>query len=210
MIRGQSRTAFTIVELLIVVVVIAILAAITVVAYTGISAQARESAVKAEVSQNAKAAVGMMTRLNSGTPSTVVMMANKSQIQFTNGDYRVITYCTNGVDSMLGVSTTAGESYYYRQSTGEVAANAGDGFNPCGDVGMSGTYYRTYLNLPTTSCANENGTCTFTGTATVVYGNTTGGRFRHLTGQTSPLSCSNTTFGDPYSGFSKTCWVYPE
>ena len=210
MIRGRTQPGFTIVELLIVVVVIAILAAITVVAYTGISAQARESAAKAEVSQNAKVAVGMMARLNSGTPSTAVMMANLNQIQFTSEDYRVISYCTNGVDSMLGVSTTAGESYYYRQSTGEVAANAGDGFNPCGDVSMSGTYYRTYLNLPATSCATENASCAFTGTATIVYGNAAAGRFRHLTGQTSPLSCSNTTFGDPYSGFPKTCWVYPE
>ena len=41
--RGQNKNGFTIVELLIVIVVIGILAAITVVAYNGIQQQARDS-----------------------------------------------------------------------------------------------------------------------------------------------------------------------
>lgn len=41
--RGQKQTGFTIVELLIVIVVIAILAAISVVAYNGIQQRARDS-----------------------------------------------------------------------------------------------------------------------------------------------------------------------
>jgi len=44
--KSQSRGGFTIVELLIVVVVIAILAAITIVSYNGITASAEESAMK--------------------------------------------------------------------------------------------------------------------------------------------------------------------
>lgn len=44
-----SRSAFTIVELLIVVVVIAILAAITVVAYNGVTGQAKEAALKSDL-----------------------------------------------------------------------------------------------------------------------------------------------------------------
>lgn len=50
---GESR-AFTIVELLIVIVVIAILAAITVVAYTGIQQRAKESSLQSTVQQFAK------------------------------------------------------------------------------------------------------------------------------------------------------------
>lgn len=49
--ESRGKRGFTIVELLIVVVVIAILAAITIVAYNGISNQAKDSAMEAAVSQ---------------------------------------------------------------------------------------------------------------------------------------------------------------
>jgi len=52
---GTSRTGFTIVELLIVVVVIAILAAITIVAYNGIQQRALLSTAKSELTSAAKA-----------------------------------------------------------------------------------------------------------------------------------------------------------
>lgn len=45
--KSQNERGFTIVELLIVVVVIAILAAITIVSYNGITARANQSAAKA-------------------------------------------------------------------------------------------------------------------------------------------------------------------
>ena len=53
--RGQSTNGFTIVELLIVIVVIAILAAITVVAFNGVQARARDSERKTELSSLRKA-----------------------------------------------------------------------------------------------------------------------------------------------------------
>lgn len=49
--RQNKKTGFTIVELLIVIVVIAILAAISIVAYTGIQVRARDSARTAAVQQ---------------------------------------------------------------------------------------------------------------------------------------------------------------
>jgi len=50
--RGQQKqTGFTLVELLIVIVVIAILAAITVVAYGNISSRARDSAIASNIEQ---------------------------------------------------------------------------------------------------------------------------------------------------------------
>lgn len=52
--KHRGRRGFTIVELLIVVVVIAILAAITVVAYNGITAQAKESALRSELTTVAR------------------------------------------------------------------------------------------------------------------------------------------------------------
>lgn len=50
----QYQTGFTIVELLIVVVIIAILAAITIVAYGGIQNRANDSAIRSDLSNMAK------------------------------------------------------------------------------------------------------------------------------------------------------------
>lgn len=49
--QADARSGFTIVELLIVVVIIAILATITVVAYQGITQSANDAAVKSDVRQ---------------------------------------------------------------------------------------------------------------------------------------------------------------
>ncbi len=50
--KHTHRRGFTIVELLIVVVVIAILAAITIVAYNGVTSQAQESSLKSDLRNN--------------------------------------------------------------------------------------------------------------------------------------------------------------
>jgi|TARA_R100000655_G_scaffold72585_1_gene111104 prepilin-type N-terminal cleavage/methylation domain-containing protein len=52
---NKSRSGFTIVELLIVIVVIAILAAISIVAYNGIQQRARDNIRKADINAIAKA-----------------------------------------------------------------------------------------------------------------------------------------------------------
>jgi general secretion pathway protein G len=53
--RGSNRRGFTIVELLIVIVVIGILAAITIVAYNGIQSRARDARVKDAAAKVAQA-----------------------------------------------------------------------------------------------------------------------------------------------------------
>lgn len=59
---GRSQKGFTIVELLIVIVVIAILAAIVIVAYNGIQDRAREAKIEADLGQIEKAII--LARIN--------------------------------------------------------------------------------------------------------------------------------------------------
>lgn len=68
--RMQSRQyGFTIVELLIVIVIIAILAAITIVAYNGIQERARYSAMKSDINSINKA-IQMFHAENSNYPGS--------------------------------------------------------------------------------------------------------------------------------------------
>jgi serine protease len=53
-----------------------------------------------------------------------------------------------------------------------------------------------------TFCANEDGTCSFSGTREVRYGTSTKYVSKVLTG---PVACSNGVFGDPAPGYGKTC-----
>lgn len=66
----SMKSGFTIVELLIVVVVLAILAAITTVTYSGMRDRADESAVKADLYTN-RNFVSMASETNEGTPAEV-------------------------------------------------------------------------------------------------------------------------------------------
>ncbi len=65
----QKQTGFTIVELLIVIVVIAILAAITIVSYNGIQASATDARIKSAVSQVEKAVYAWSIKRGGGIPS---------------------------------------------------------------------------------------------------------------------------------------------
>lgn len=66
-----KRQGFTIVELLIVIVVIAILAAITIVAFNGVNDRAKNSAMASGINQYAKALINYGT-LNGQYPTTAL------------------------------------------------------------------------------------------------------------------------------------------
>ena len=63
-----------------------------------------------------------------------------------------------------------------------------------------------------TKCADENGTCSFSGTTTVRYGKREwslwyGWReyWTYRDNVTASIACNNATFGDPFSGITKEC-----
>lgn len=99
----NSRRGFTIVELLIVVVVIAILAAITIVAYNGISGRAKDSAVRSAVAQVAKKVATYTITNNDTYPATLAAAG-------VTNDATTYQYTTNTAASPQNFCITATSS----------------------------------------------------------------------------------------------------
>ncbi len=93
--RGSTRSGFTIVELLIVVVVIAILAAITIVSYSGIAASAREAALKSDLKTASTQLNAERITGGGGFPSTKPSYIGNS-ITYTGGGN---VFCVSGTAS---------------------------------------------------------------------------------------------------------------
>lgn len=118
---AKKQKGFTIVELLIVVVVIAILAAITIVAYNGIQNRAKDSAVKSAVSSASKK-VGMYAVSNADTyPATkqdFLSYANLTDTPATTYAYYVSTSGKQYCLSVTNTQTSPQISYAYTQNSG--------------------------------------------------------------------------------------------
>lgn len=120
--NGRAK-GFTIVELLIVVVVIAILAAITIVAYNGIQDRARQSAAQSAVSQATKK-IHAYAALNSDQfPNSLA----QAEIQNTNNNLEY----TGGGSSYCLTGTSQNVSFYQSSSQplsrGACSGHARDG-----------------------------------------------------------------------------------
>ncbi len=101
---NKSRSGFTIVELLIVIVVIAILAAISVVAYTGIQQRATNTAIISAASQTVKA-IQAYIAANGAYPYTHTS-TNVGCIVPTTGTYTGYCRIPSGIISASGTSST--------------------------------------------------------------------------------------------------------
>ena len=104
----RNYSGFTIVELLIVIVIIGILAAITIVAYNGIQDRARVSSVSSALSQSAK---------------------KLKLYQVDNPDTYPAAAGTNGLDNLaaLGITNTSDVTYQYSSSANAYCLTATNG-----------------------------------------------------------------------------------
>ena len=84
---GQKEQGFTIVELLIVIVVIAILAAITIVAYTGVRDSATRSKVQSELAQANKKIQSYAVQNAETYPADLQAAGRPSKATSDLGDY---------------------------------------------------------------------------------------------------------------------------
>lgn len=141
----EGQGGFTIVELLIVIVVIGILAAITIVAYNGIQNRANDNAVRsdltnfakkirvAEVDLNAFPAGGAIRTggVDTGDPSTSPNISYKATRSAYYTSVNNFYYCT-GRDSTTGVTSFR---FYAKSKSGNTWRYTSDGgFQNLGDT----------------------------------------------------------------------------
>ena len=118
--RRHTTTGFTIVELLIVIVVIAILAALTIVAFTGVQQKARQSAVTSALQQASKKLATYAVD-NSGYPADLPTagIADTDGITYqysVNNTANPATYC---------ITATSGSTSYRVSSTATTPTSGG-------------------------------------------------------------------------------------
>ena len=130
--KGASH-AFTIVELLIVVVVIAILATITIVSYNGITKSAKETTLKSDLSTAAKQL--QLDKVRTGSYPT-----NKDNLKSSTGTEFAYSSGNNTFCLVASNSTLPGKIFHITE-----AGSVGEGICPP-------TYIQTITssNYPTT------------------------------------------------------------
>jgi prepilin-type N-terminal cleavage/methylation domain-containing protein len=140
----MSKNGFTIVELLIVIVVIAILAAITVTAYNGIQSRANDAAVRSDLSNFTKQME--LHKVDNGSYPTAAAINAMQGLKFTKAAYGIDTqgsnarYCINtAVDNYVMMSNSKSGKYYVAQPTGVRSVGATYGWGVCQYVGLSET-----------------------------------------------------------------------
>lgn len=112
----QKQTGFTIVELLIVIVVIAILAAITVVSYTGIRDRATAASVQAATSQ-ANEKILAYAAVNNGQYPESLADADIKDSSSAVYQYTVDNSVTPNEYALTASNGTAGSTSFYVSST---------------------------------------------------------------------------------------------
>ncbi|MBC7512079.1 prepilin-type N-terminal cleavage/methylation domain-containing protein [Candidatus Saccharibacteria bacterium] len=137
---ARQQTGFTIVELLIVIVVIGILAAISIVAYSSVRNSAQDSAVKSDLVSFAKI-MGIQKAENGQYPATLIQNMG---IKASKGAYGVdfqgynFRYCLNAAtDAYVLLANSKSGKYFVSISGGTPQETASTyGWGVCSQVGL--------------------------------------------------------------------------
>ena len=146
----QKAHGFTIVELLIVIVVVAILASITIVAYNGVQKRAYVSALQSDFSNAAKKAELYKATSSGGGYPTGLAQINDASVTLSKSAYNAVVWCYKGWPTATEWGLVAdgkdGKSYYITSMTklfteftaNKVQGNSGGVTCPAVDAGLTG------------------------------------------------------------------------
>lgn len=120
--KTKEPRGFTIVELLIVIVIIGILAAITIVAYNGIQGRANDSVIRSDLANIAKQLETIKAvSSTSGYPTTTELVSNK--LSASKNAYEKsrnnLYYCrtTDNMNYAVGAVSTSGKNFFLVNGT---------------------------------------------------------------------------------------------
>tara|TARA_B100000378_G_scaffold216950_1_gene180077 strand:- start:28 stop:519 length:492 start_codon:yes stop_codon:yes gene_type:complete len=150
----MGRKGFTIVELLIVIVVIAILAAITVVAYTGIQGRANDVAVQSDLRAFANKVLQIEAETG-GIPQPAPSNSNPPEGFTTFGvtkrayptGVHNFYYCVNNTTWAVGAMSSSGTAWQYTATGGlyEYSGTWSVSTTICPTMGV--TSFNDFINL---------------------------------------------------------------
>lgn len=150
----KSRSGFTIVELLIVIVVIGILAAITMVAYNGIQNRASNTAIQSDL-RNLATKVLEQTALTGEYPtSNGITITGIPSFPVSKNSYSTavhnLYYCTGLINNQrefaVAATSKSGERFKYTSMDGASTYTGawGGGGNICPGLGFINGYTQAY------------------------------------------------------------------
>lgn len=116
----KAQAGFTIIELLIVIVIIAILAAISIIAYTGIQGRVNDSAIQADLRNYANKIEEFYVD-NGRFPGNAVELNSLGLSRSTSAyvvDAQAVKYCRNGSAYAIAGESKSGNGFYYGNTTG--------------------------------------------------------------------------------------------
>lgn len=142
--KEQIQRGFTIVELLIVIVIIAILAAITIVAYNGIQNRANNTAVQSDLSNFAKK-IELIKIQNGGIYPAA--LTSSMGFSFSRNAYgedaqnRTLRYCINTATNtyIMYARSKSGDYWKVRSDQSVRSATPTYGWGICDQIGLTTT-----------------------------------------------------------------------